>query len=407
LQRLPGGGYAYVLVDEGVRIEARYVGRNSYGQVFAEVDVKADWAGARRHNGSLSCSHQNLSNQAARQALATYCEKRAKSRPDDFDWAGAIDAACIEIIKACRAGEEAIVLDDAAEVVDQDHDILGLKIPADARSMLIAHGDCLKSMLALLTLGRLAERGLPVLYVDWEWSADRHRRRKQRLFGLERLEHLHYVRCHAPLVVEADRLRRLCDELRIQFIVVDSVGLACDGPLKDDDVAIRFHRALDSLPAALCAAHVPKSSLAADSRTADAVGPFGSVFFSNLCRMCWAVKKQPGTTEDLVTVGLFPTKQNDGDRVRHVGLEFSFSADAIGVRNVDLATVDGLADRLPLAARMTHLLKRGPMTVAGIATELGAKEDSVIKAAKRSTTFTKVLGQDGSSRLALVERRPA
>ncbi len=219
--------------------------------------------------------------------------------------------------------------------------------------MLIAHGDSLKSLLLLLVLGTLAQRGTPVLYLDWEWSADRHKRRKRRLLGGERLDGLHYLRCHAPLTLEADWIRRYCDEHHIAFVGGDSVALACDGKLADDDTAIRFHRVCaNDLPPSLWAAHVPKSTVGPDAKAT--VGPFGSVFFSNLCRMTWQVKKQEGADETLVTVALMPEKQNDGPRVAPVGLAFEFTPERIGVRGVDIATVEGLAERLPLHLRMAR-----------------------------------------------------
>jgi hypothetical protein len=409
IERLPGGGWAYVFMDELVRIEARYL-RSDHGQLYGEVDVKADWAGASRHNGSLSCAHQNLSSLTARKSLARYCAERARTKPEDFDWQAAIESACIEIITASRQGDgHAIVLDDAPEVVDHDHVVHGLSVPADATSMLIAHGDSLKSMLVLLVLGALAQRGQPVLYLDWEWSADRHRRRKRRLFGPDRIDTLHYLRCQAPLVTEADRIRRYCDEQQIEFLAVDSVGMACDGPLKDDDVAVRFHRSLGSIRPALCAAHVPKSSLGPEQK--DVVTPFGSVFFSNLCRMTWSVKKQPGVTEDLVTVGCFPAKQNDGARLRPVGIEFDFSHETINVQTVDLATVEGLAERLPMAARIAACLTAGPQTVARIAEELDAKPDTIEKTVRRGegTRFVRVTGTGPGNvlRWGLLDRRSA
>lgn len=103
-------------------------------------------------------------------------------------------------------------------------------------------------------LGTLARLGHTVLYLDWEWTAARHKARKQRLFGLERVDGLRYLRCNAPLTVELDRVRRYCDAHNVDFVGVDSVGLACDGKLADDDTAIRFHRALASLRPAPCAA---------------------------------------------------------------------------------------------------------------------------------------------------------
>jgi hypothetical protein len=405
LDRLPGGGYAYTLIDDAVRVEVRYL-RREHHQLHAEVDVLCDWAGAQKYEGSLSRGDLNLSSQTARKTLAKHCSERAKTKPGDFDWIGVIDAACLEVIAADRVGEAPIVLDDAPDTADRDFDVCGLKIPADAVSMLIAHGDSLKSLVLLFILGTLAKMGVPVLYLDWEWTAARHLARKRRLFGPERLDHLHYLRCHAPLPLEADRIRRYCDEHSIAFAGGDSVALACDGKLSDDDTAIRFHRiCANDLPPSLWAAHVPKASVGPDAKAT--VGPFGSVFFSNLCRMTWQVKKAIGTNEDLVSLGLLPEKQNDGDRLQPVGLEFEFSPDRIHVRTANLAEVDGLSDRLPLSVRMTDALKRGPMTFAALAEELGAKTDSVIKAANRNKTFTKVSGTDGITRIALVERRVA
>lgn len=411
IEHLPGGGWAYVFVDEGVRVEARYL-RSDHGQLYGEVDVRADWAGATRHKGSLSCAYQNLHSLTARRALAKHCADRAKTTPEAYDWSAAIESACIEIISASRHGiDRPIVLDDAPDVVERDHEVYGLLVPADATSMLIANGDSLKSMLALLVSGTLAQRGQPVLYLDWEWSADRHRRRKQRLFGPERLAGLHYMRCHTPLVTEADRIRRYCDEQDITFVVVDSVGLACDGPLKDDDVAVRFHRALASIRPALCAAHVPKSTFGDDGTKHSVVTPFGSVFFSNLARMTWSIKKQPGATEDVVTVGCFPAKQNDGRRAKPVGIEFTFQGEHIGVCGVDLATVEGLAEKLPIAARLAAALRSGPLTVAQLADELEAKPDTVEKTLRRGmgTRFTRIEGKTAGSvfHWALMDRRTA
>jgi hypothetical protein len=272
-----------VFPDDAIRIEARYL-RRDHGALHAEVDVQCEWAGASRHGKSLSCADLNLSSQTARKSLAKYCGERAHTKAEDFDWMGAIDGACLEVIRAERQSDDVIVLDDAPERTERNFQVCGLTVPADAVSTLIAHGDSLKSLIALFVLGTLAQQGHRVLYLDWEWTADRHKARKRRLFGDDRLSTLHYLRCRGPLVVELDRIRRHCDEHSVEFLAVDSVGLACDGKLSEDDTAIRFHRALGTLPPALCAAHVPKSSLGPEAKGDDAIGPFGSVFFSNLCR---------------------------------------------------------------------------------------------------------------------------
>jgi hypothetical protein len=98
--RLPGDGYA-LLDGEGVRVEVRHL-RREHHQLYAEVDVQCDWAGAQRIGGSLSCSDLNLSSQTARSGRAKYCAERARSRAGEFDWTGMIDDACQRVIVAER-----------------------------------------------------------------------------------------------------------------------------------------------------------------------------------------------------------------------------------------------------------------------------------------------------------------
>lgn len=402
-EKLAGGGYCYRLVDEGVWIELRYLARR-FGGLYGELDVCCNWSGVPRYGDSVVCANLELSSLQARRGFATHCAERTKAPKSAFDWQGTIDAVCLKTIQAEREGEAGIRLDDAPQAsTSPDLSIVpGFDIPTDATSLLIAHGDSLKSLMLLYVLGTLAWRGQPVLLIDWEWTAARHAARKRRLFGLERLDNLHYVKAVAPLVTEADRLRRYCDTHGITFCALDSVGMACDGKLIDDDVALRFHRALATLPPSLCAAHVPKSSVGPEAKVEPTA--FGSVYFSNLARLCWSVKKEQ-ENEDTSVVGLFPTKQNDGVRRRPVGLRFRFEPATITVEPADLSEVAGLSEKLPLIQRMQTLLKRGPQTYATIAEELGAKIDSVIKASKRSDAFLRVPGDNGVQRLALVERR--
>jgi putative DNA primase/helicase len=404
-QRLSGGGYSVAWPSKGVALEVRHL-RRERAQLVGEVAVFCEWAGARRYNGMLSCADLNLSSQKDRYGRAKYCEERSGSQPGEFDWPGAFDETCLRVIEAERTGAEAIVLDDAPAVgPPRDFLVHGLAIPADSHSQLVADGSGLKSLVLLLVLGEMAKQGRPVLYLDWEWNAARHLARKRRLFGADRLETLFYLPCRQPLPVETDHIRHFCEQRAVEFLAIDSIGACCDGKLADDDVARSYNHALGALPPSLAAAHVPKNGT---DPHAD-LKAFGSAFFHNFARMTWTVKKQPHPAdEDIVTVLLAPHKQNDGTRLRPVALEFAFSTERIDVRGVDPAAVDGLAQTLPLRVRMMHLLKRGPLTMAQIADELGVKPDSVLKAVNRGEAFMKLTDTpDGVHRIALVERRTA
>jgi hypothetical protein len=402
-----GGGYALTDVPGDVRVEIRHL-RRSYHQLHGEVDVQCGWHGALTlgENRSVFCADVNLSSQQARSSCAKYCEARAQSKPGEFDWPGLIDDACLRTIQAERESAPGIVLDDAPiEGPPRDFVVHGLSIPADSHSQFICHGDGLKSLTMLLVLGEMAKRGIPVCLLDYEWNADRHLRRKRRLFGNARLDHLYYLRGRSAITVELDHIRRFCEEREIQFLGIDSIGAACDGKLADDDVARAYNRALDHLPPSLAAAHVPKSST--DREASPEVMAFGSVFFTNYTRMSWSLKKQVSASEDVATVLYTPRKQNDGERLKPVCLEFTFDPERIQVRNVDPATVDGFNQTLGLHARLTHLLKGGPMTITAMAKDLDAKPDSVQKAVNRAKgkAFISIAGKDGIDQWALLENR--
>ena len=68
--------------------------------------------------------------------------------------------------------------------------------------------------------------------------------------------------------------------------------------------------------------------------------------------------------------------------------------------------MEELATSLPLWQRVASELRAGPQTLVQLAEGLDAKVDSIVKATNRKTNvFTKVPGDDGVYRLALVERR--
>lgn len=405
LERLPGDGYVLHLDNEGVQLEARHLRRERY-QLYGELDIRCNWFGARTYNGSLSCGDMNFSSQTARSGRAKYCAARARTKDGEFDWEGVLDEFSLRVIQAERETSAGLVLDDAPdEGPPRDFNVYGLSIPADSHSQLICDGGGLKSLILLLVLGSMAKAGRPVALIDWEWNAQRHKARKLRMFGQDRLEHLHYLYCANPITVEFDHIRRFCDARGVEFIGIDSIGAAVDGKLADDDVARAYNRALTKLPPSLAAAHTPKNNNGATE--SNDLKAFGSAFFHNFSRQTWSVKKEQGTNEDLVTVLLKASKQNDGQRHKPVALEFAFSPEIIQVRNVDPAGVDGFVQSLPLAARMTHLLKGGPMTIAAMAERLEAKPDSIQKAVKRGEgkQFTCVPGPDRVDRWALIERR--
>ena len=113
-----------------------------------------------------------------------------------------------------------------------------------------------------------------------------------------------------------------------------------------------------------------------------------------------------------LTVGLYNRKSNLTRLYPAVGFQFEFTEDRTIVERVNLADVEDLAKQLPTWQRIAHFLKAGggqPRTIAEIAEELDVKPDTVKKATssrgKGRSMFATIPGTDGTTRIALVEKR--
>jgi hypothetical protein len=404
---LRSGGYG-LTVNGDIRLEARHL-RRERGQLVAELEVLCTLAGAQHFAGSISTADLNFSSQTSRESRAKYLAKRARTTQkidgetvETVDWAGYVDELAIRILRAEAQGDQAIVLDDAPDLGPENTVVVaGFPLLTDATSMLFAHGGGLKSLFALWLAGQLAQQGRRVLYVDAEWTAARHRARKHKLFGVERLDGLLYRRTMAPLSVELDSLRRLVDHERIDVVMLDSVVPLLDGKAADDDVAQRFMGACRLLPAVLALAHIPKSATGPDAQGTPSI--FGSVFFHDLARATWYLKRQTATNnENVVTLGVFSDKNNDGPTTAAHGFEFVFHEAAISVRRVDLASVPEFASKQRVCQRMCDNLRTGPMTTEALADAIDTSPATVRNEVRRHNQLFKRLPD---KRLALVEQR--
>jgi hypothetical protein len=258
-----------------------------------------------------------------------------------------------------------------------------------------------KSYLALFLAGQLARRGFTVLYADWELAADEHQERLERIFGPGELPPILYARCERPMTVEADRLRRIVDRDEVQYLVCDSVAFACDGPPEAAEVAGRYFQALRQMRVgSLHLAHTNRSEKSDEK-------PFGSTFWHNGARSTWYVKlATPSGDSSCISLGLYNRKSNLGPIRSAVAFQIAFGEGQTQFRRLDVASIDDLAEALPLWQRIKHAVGSRPLTSVALSQELGNPIDSIDKAVRRKPKlFTRVEGEDGVTRIALLEGR--
>jgi hypothetical protein len=328
---------------------------------------------------------------------AKYLAGRARTR--DVDWVALVEEFCQKVLHADRAGQPAVDLrtlpPPAAEDILQ---VEGFHLSRRHPTILFGDGGAAKSYLGLYLAGCLAERGIRVLYCDWELAPEDHRVRLERLFwdGMPRIL---YARCDRPLVYEADRLRRIVREHDIEFSIYDSVGFACDGPPEAAEVAGRYFRAVRQIGGgSLHTAHISKGDNS-DQK------PFGSVFWHNMARSTWyAQLVNSESNSDTLSLGLFNRKANLERLQAPIGFTVTFSDSRTTFRRADVADSPELAGQLSVRQRMAALLRKGAMTPDEIAQEINAKAETVNRTARRCKNLFILLP---GGKWGLLEKRTA
>ena len=206
--------------------------------------------------------------------------------------------------------------------------------------------------LAMLVTEGILDNGLipepgPVLYLDYETSSATAARRFNTLyagFGFEHKSSVLYRFCFQPLASEIQEIQRIASEHGIQLIIVDSAGPACGGEPESASASIQYFAALRSLRATtLTIAHKAKGS---------SNGPFGSVYWMNYPRSVYEIKKAQDEGENLIHVGLFHRKVNDGKLLKPMGFKFDFDENAVSVTKEDVWGRMAIVDTKPFKLRV-------------------------------------------------------
>lgn len=366
------GGFVFTWPDLPFEVCLSRIRESSRGSMTGELQIKY-------MNGSgkpKTLTHQTFNLLASKTKLAKELHTRQEA-----PWLSMLEQVGVQALRHLRAGEPLESLQPTT--ADQPAwFVLNPLLYQRNTTVLYGPGDSLKSMLALycsllLASGcsgtHLACAPTPwkVLFLDYEMSVQDVRGRVKLLqAGDPRLTGIpDYRRCVQPLADEADALRQLIADGGYDVLIIDSLAMAAGGQeLERADSAIRFHAALRGLQCtSLVVGHTPKPQEDQKTRTL-----YGSVFFSNLVRVSWEVRREGNT------LGLYQRKNNLGRMHEPLGFQIETTDERCTVLDADLFEEPELAAGLPLVAQIQNALTLQPsQTVKDLALRLGSKEASI------------------------------
>lgn len=386
--RLGEGRYRLHYVEQGIVFDVSQLHRGRDRDLMGDLIVTTTLRGARTIDGVLSAGSMNFSGPRSRTERAKFLAER--SGASDLDWVGAIETLCVYVMRAEEHGDPIKPLADYDEPAQEDEWVVGgIPILQAHPMILFGDGGNAKSYIALWMAATLAQRGVRVLYCDWEFSPEEHRKRLRLLCqGNMPRETLDYVRCSHPLVIEAPRLQAHIAQRGIKYVVCDSIAFAVPGRPEDAEHAGAYFRAVRTFGVgSLHLAHVTKTQPDAP----DPDKPFGSVFWNNGARSTWFIKRANETSDESneIQVALFHKKTNTGKRLGARGFRVEFGQAFTRIEPFDVLDNEELAAKLPTWQRMQKALRRGPLTVQELAERLDTAEDTIRKTVRRHNVFTK------------------
>jgi AAA domain len=260
----------------------------------------------------------------------------------------------------------------------------------------LLHGDggVAKSLLALALavavagssqewLGRRVENGR-VLYLDFELDAEEQARRVHQLCygaGLENPpEDLLYMSAVGYTPREAfEAAREACEQYNVEFLIVDSYGVALHGDAEHARDVIGFHQEyLEPLRAlGIAVLVIDHQSRLQAGQSYQQKGAFGSVYKANLARSVIQVEATE-RGEGTLTVRLRQKKHNFGPLAEPFSVKLTFSDESVTLEAVELKASE-LAEEATLTApeRVKLALEDGPAYPWEIAETTGVQLKTV------------------------------
>lgn len=335
----------------------------------------------------------SLTGPNAKRDLAKACGQQY----DELDWTGLIENMCFMVLAKHREGEAVLNLATLEERDKVKFRIEPLIFEGQS-NLFFGDGGLGKSLWAVY-LASLVASGASidpftvepgnVLYLDYEADEEEVRSRLQAICeGLEIEKPPFWYRySHQSLANELETMQRIVADHGIDVIVVDSAAPACGGAPEETQSALAFFNALRSLKTTnIIIAHVSKGG-------GSKAGPFGSVFWKNISRTVWEIRRVQAEGDNHIEFGLWHRKINSGRLLRPLAYKIEFSPDKTVFNRMNVTESEGLSKGLTIPQQIERALTKQAMTSDELSEKLEIPIGNLRPVLSRDKRFVLVEGK--------------
>jgi len=379
------GGYVLEWAAEFIKIQVNRLKTHTDGRVTGEITVTTTNPKAPGH---LHQAQLNFSASGTRGQLAKKLNARVP-----LDWDAIIEQLCFHVLERARTGGPVQELWTSTEVKPPEY-LLYPFVLKNLPSVIFGLPSAAKSTVALILSQvmllpwddnpldiQAPGRSIRSLYLDWETDGDViqwQMTRLQRGMDLPPLA-VSYRNCGLPLAQDLEQIRKHIDDTKADLIIIDSLGLASGGELKDAGPAIAFYSALRQLNiSSLILAHTSKN------REDKQKSIFGSIYFEAQARNIWEIRKVQEADEDEISVGLFHRKPPPFSKLhKPLGMRLHFNGTGMTIAKHEPQSVREFVSAIGTQAQIKEALKDGAMSTQEIMDALEINRGNADMALKR------------------------
>jgi len=374
-------GYDFEWPDQHLKIAVTRIKQHKDGRINGWLMMTTD---AEGYSPLLhQCDFNLTSSQTQRQLVNTMKEKYEAA-----SWDEVVEQLRYYILERARQGEpvqELFTGDD----VEPPRYLLDPILPLGQPTIIFGEPGVGKSGLSLVfflclilpwhdnPLGIVVpERSTKALLVDYE-SED-----NIVLWRLKCLQEgmdlppvtLNYKRCSLPICDEMEQIQKAIIDTQSEVVIIDSLGQAAGGDLKDPTIANSFFTALRKFKVTSLTIAQTQKDPEKKIKTI-----YGSGMFTYYTRSVWELAKYQNVGEDELDIVLYHRKANESKLQPPMGFHFYYNENKTVVTPRKPTDIPEASESLPTKLRIIDELRRGSQDIADLSENLDISKNIISK----------------------------